>query len=224
MEQIKTTMDSQFIKLYKNVLPPELCSHMINTYERLWREQEEQIKKLSLCHDEYGEKLCGACNCQRLDIMQHHEFKESFNQVIRRFQYLVSQYKKDVIMHDCQWPERYRYENFGLKRYLCDGEQQHDTHIDASDVDSAKRFVALVCYLNDDFDGGETFFPQYNYQTTVSTGSILMFPVSWSYLHRGKPPKGGNSKYILNSFLQYEQRQIMNRIGDKTMGLDISDI
>ena len=46
MEQIKTTMGSQFIKLYKNVLPPELCSHMINTYERLWREQEEQIKKL----------------------------------------------------------------------------------------------------------------------------------------------------------------------------------
>ena len=68
MEQIKTTMGAQFIKLYKNVLPPELCSHMINTYERLRREQEEQIKKLSLCHDEYGEKLCGACNCQRLDI------------------------------------------------------------------------------------------------------------------------------------------------------------
>jgi len=224
MEQIKTIMGSQFIKLYKNILPPELCSHMINTYERLWREQEEQIKKLSLCHDVNGEKICGACNCQRLDIMQHHEFKESFNQVIRRFQFIISQYKKDTIIDDCQWPERYRYENFGLKRYLCDGEQQHDTHIDASDVDSAKRFVALVCYLNDDFDGGETFFPQYNYQTTVSTGSILMFPVSWSYLHRGKPPIGGNSKYILNSFLQYEQRQIMNRIGDKTMGLDISDI
>ena len=224
MEQIKTIMGSQFIKLYKNILPPELCSHMINTYERLWREQEEQIKKLSLCHDEYGEKLCGACNCQRLDIMQHREFKESFNQVIRRFEYVISQYKKDTIIDDCQWPERYRYENFGLKRYLCDGEQQHDTHIDASDVDSAKRFVALVCYLNDDFDGGETFFPQYNYETTVSTGSVLVFPVSWSYLHRGKPPTGGYSKYILNSFLQYEQRQEMNRIGDKTMGLDNTNI
>ena len=108
MEQIKTTMGSQFIKLYKNVLPPELCSHMINTYEKLWREQEEQIKKLSLCHDVNGEKICGACNCQRLDIMQHHEFKESFNQVIRRFEYVISQYKKDTIIDDCQWPERYR--------------------------------------------------------------------------------------------------------------------
>ena len=201
MEQIKTTMGSQFIKLYKNIIPPELCSHMINTYERLWREQEEQIKKLSLCHDEYGEKLCGACNCQRLDIMQHHEFKESFNQVIRRFEFLISQYKKDVVIHDCQWPERYRYENFRVK-----------------------RFLAFVCYLNDDFDGGETIFPQHNYQSKVSTGSVLVFPVAWSYLHKGKPLTNGYAKYMLGSFLQYEQRQTMNRIGDKTMRLDNSNI
>ena len=224
MEQIKTTVDPQFIKLYKNVLPPDLCSSIINTYEKLWREQEEQIKKMSLCYSEEGQKLCTACNCQRLDIMQHHEFKELFNQVIGRFQLLISQYKKDVIVHDCQWPERYRYENFRVKRFLCDGNQQHDTHVDVTNTDTAKRFLAFVCYLNDDFDGGETIFPQHNYQSTVSTGSVLVFPVAWSYLHRGKPLTNGYAKYMLGSFLQYEQRQLMNRIGDKTMGLDNTNI
>ena len=29
-------MESQFIKVYKDVLPPELCKHMIDTYEKLW--------------------------------------------------------------------------------------------------------------------------------------------------------------------------------------------
>ena len=224
MEQTKTTVDSQFIKLYKNVLPPNLCVSIIDTYEKLWREQEEQIKKMSLCYCESGEKLCGACDCQSLDIMHPHEFKESFNQVIRRFQYLVSQYKKDVIMHDCQWPERYRYENFRVKRFLRDGKQQHDTHVDVSNADDSKRFLAFVCYLNDDFDGGETIFPQLNYQSTVSTGSVLVFPVAWSYLHRGKPLTNGYAKYMLGSFLQYDQRQTMNRIGDKTMGLDNNNI
>ena len=57
MEQTKTTVDSQFIKLYKNVLPPDLCVNIINIYEKLWREQEEQIKKMSLCYSETGEKL-----------------------------------------------------------------------------------------------------------------------------------------------------------------------
>ena len=217
-------MEHQFIKLYRNVLPSTLCSDIINTYEKLWREEAEQIKKMSLCYSPEGDKLCGACNCQRLDIMQHHEFKESFNQVVNRFEYLISQYKKDVIVHHSQWPERYRYENFRVKRFLCDGEQQHDSHVDVTNVDNAKRFLAFVCYLNDDFDGGETIFPQYNYQTIVSTGSVLVFPVTWSYLHKGNPLTNGYAKYMLGSFLQYEQKQIMNRIGDKTMGLDNKDI
>ena len=117
MGETEIAVDSQFIKLYKNVLPPDLCSSIINTYEKLWKEQEEQIKKMSLCYSEDGKKLCTACDCQRLDIMQHHEFKELFNQVISRFQFLISQYKKDVIVHDCQWPERYRYEMNGKKVY-----------------------------------------------------------------------------------------------------------
>ena len=210
--------------MYRGVLSPILCQHMIDTYEKLWREQEEQIKKMSICYNEEGVKTCGQCNCQRLDIMQHHEFKESFDQVVSRFEYLISQYKKDVTIHDSQWPERYRYENFRVKRFLCDGDQQHDTHVDVTNADNAKRFLAFVCYLNDDFDGGETSFPQYNYQTIVSTGSVLVFPVAWSYLHRGNPLTNGYAKYMLGSFLQYEQRQMLNRIGDKTMGLDNNDI
>ena len=221
MEQIKTP---QFIRLYKNVLPPELCSHIINTYEKLWKEQKEQIKKMSLCYSKEGKKLCGACDCQRLDMMQHHEFKQSFNQVVNIFQHLISHYKKEVIIHDCQWPKRYRYENFRVKRYLVDGDQKHDTHVDVTNADTAKRFLSFVCYLNDDFDGGETIFPQYNYQSTVSTGSVLLFPVSWNYVHKGKPITNGYAKYMLGSFLQYEQRQVMDRIGDKTMGLDNTNI
>ena len=213
-------MEPQFIKVYKNVFSLELCSHMINTYERLWKEEEERIKKMSLCYNTEGEKICGACNCQRLDMMQHHEFKKSFNQVVNKFQSLILQYKQDTNVQQTQWPKKYRYENFRIKRYLGDSTQQHDTHVDVSNADNARRFLAFVCYLNDDFDEGETEFPQYDYQTKVSTGSVVMFPVTWSYLHRGKPIKNGYAKYILGSFLQYEEKQKMNRIGDKTMGLD----
>ena len=40
MGETEIAVDSQFIKLYKNVLPPDLCSSIINTYEKLWKEQE----------------------------------------------------------------------------------------------------------------------------------------------------------------------------------------
>ena len=98
--------------------------------------------------------------------------------------------------------------------------QQHDFHTDVTNVEATKRFLAIVCYLNDDFDGGETIFPQYNYQTIVSTGSVLVFPVAWSYLHRGRPPKNGFAKYMLGCFLQFDKKQNMDRIGYETMGLD----
>ena len=213
-------MESQFIKVYRNVLLKDLCKQMIDTYEKLWSEQAEQIKKMSICYNSRGVKTCSACDCQRLDIMQHHEFNEPFQKVISKFQQTIEQYKKDCNLYKNQWPKTYRYENLRIKRFLCDTNQQHDTHVDVGNVDTAKRFLALVCYLNDDFDEGETEFPQYNYQTKVSTGSVVMFPVAWSYLHRGKPIKNGYAKYMLGTFLHYENKQYMNRVGYKTLGVD----
>ena len=213
-------MESDFIKAYRNVLPKNLCKEIIDTYERLWNEQEEQIKKMSICYNTEGKKICAGCDCQRLDIMQHVEFKELFEQVIGRFQAQIDQYKKDCNLYHNQWPKTFRYENLRMKRYLCNTDQQHDTHVDVSNADNAKRFLALVCYLNDEFDEGETEFPQFNIKTKVETGTLVLFPVAWTYLHRGKPAINGYAKYMLGSFLQYDKKQNMDRIGYETMGLD----
>ena len=212
-------MESDFIKVYRNVLPKNLCKQMIDTYERLWMEQEEQIKKMSLCYAQDGTKICRGCDCQRLDIMQHEEFKELFQQVVARFQAQITQYKHDCNLYHNQWPKTFRYENFRLKRYLCNTDQQHDTHVDVSNADNAKRFLALVCYLNDDFDEGETEFSQFNIKTKVETGTLVLFPVAWSYLHRGKPAKNGYAKYMLGCFLQYNKEQRKDILGYKTMGV-----
>ena len=212
-------MENNFIKAYRNVLPKNLCKQIIDTYERLWIEQEEQIKKMSICYNTEGKKICAGCDCQRLDIMQHVEFKELFEQVIGRFQAQIDQYKKDCNLYHNQWPKTFRYENLRMKRYLCNTDQQHDTHVDVSNADNAKRFLALVCYLNDDFDEGETEFPQFNFKTKVETGSLALFPVSWTYLHRGRPPKNGHAKYMLGTFLQYDKKRSMDILGYKTMGV-----
>ena len=48
----------EYIKMYRGVLSPELCKQLIDTYEKLWREQEEQIKKMSICYNTEGKKIC----------------------------------------------------------------------------------------------------------------------------------------------------------------------
>jgi len=210
--------ESQYIKLYHNVIDPGVCSALIRTYEKLWKEQTQKIQEMSLCYNTEGVKVCGACDCQRLDIMQHGEFKELFNYVIADIQRQIKVYKKDCNIVSEQWPLSFAFENLRMKRYLPDGIQQHNFHSDVTNKTSAKRFVSIICYLNNDFEGGETSFPNFEYDSKVTTGGMIIFPCTWSYLHKGNPITSGNPKYVLGTFLNYVDVQQTNRKGDQTLG------
>ena len=213
-------MESNYIKAYGGVFSSSLCDNLVETYERLWKEKEDRLKKISLCYDDKGNKTCGACNCQRLDIMQHQEFNEPFKVVMNGIQAAINQYKIDTKLHHSQWPKKYGYEHLRIKRYLCSENQQHDFHSDVTNIESTKRFLAIVCYLNNDFDGGETQFPHFGINVKPKKGNILLFPCTWTYLHKGNPPTNGHAKYILGSFLNYANHQQFNRIGDKNLGIE----
>ena len=175
---------------------------MIDTYEKLWSEQAEQIKKMSICYNSRGVKTCSACDCQRLDIMQHHEFNEPFQKVISKFQQTIEQYKKDCNLYKNQWPKTYRYENLRIKRFLCDTNQQHDTHVDVGNVDTAKRFLAFLVYLNDVEEGGETNFLGINKKLKPKRGRGIIFPPLWMVPHQGQPTIS-EDKYIFSTYLNY---------------------
>jgi hypothetical protein len=85
-------------------------------------------------------------------------------------------------------------------------------HTDDSSVE--KRLLAYIIYLNTvpkenggstDFLNGKSIQPE--------EGSILIFPSTWSYVHRGKALKSGE-KYIITGFIVqsnlkvYEQQPI----------------
>jgi hypothetical protein len=197
--------NESYIRTYTDVIDRRVCKALIDTYEKVWKEQKDKIMSMSLCYDSAGNKTCGACNCGRLDLMQHEEFKELFNFVLGYINKTIQIYKDDCGITSQQWPSKFGYESFRIKRYLPDGVQQHDLHSDVTNKDSAKRFVSMVCYLNDDFKGGETTVPNFNYKSKVSTGAVMMFPTTWSYLHKGNPIKSGSGspKYVLGTFLNY---------------------
>ena len=74
-------------------------------------------------------------------------------------------------------------------------------HVDVTDYNSARRFLAFFIYLNDN-KGGQTFFPDYKIKINPVAGKLLMFPPLWTHLHSGlKPIK--NPKYIVGSYLHY---------------------
>lgn len=71
-----------------------------------------------------------------------------------------------------------------------------DWHAD----EDGRRRVAVIAYLNDDFEGGHTEFRYQKVAVAPRRGSMLLFPPYWTHVHRGAPVEKG-TKYIVTSFL-----------------------
>ena len=69
-------------------------------------------------------------------------------------------------------------------------------HTDAEDY--SPRYISVVCYLNDDFEGGQTFFPSFEYSVQPSAGKAVIFPAR--YIHQAEPVITGE-KYVLITWL-----------------------
>lgn len=60
-----------------------------------------------------------------------------------------------------------------------------------SDNGYTSRILSLIVYLNDDYDGGELFFKNFDLTIKPKPGSVLCFPSSFIYLHEVKEIKFG---------------------------------
>ena len=68
---------------------------------------------------------------------------------------------------------------------------------------SGSRVCATAMFLNDDFEGGETEFLHQSCRVKPKQGRIIVFPATYTHVHRGNPPLDGK-KYILTSWLEQQ--------------------
>jgi predicted 2-oxoglutarate/Fe(II)-dependent dioxygenase YbiX len=88
-----------------------------------------------------------------------------------------------------------RHTDTHVVRYLPGG--FYVTHADTG-LDLDYRYFTVLCYLNEDFQGGQTCFPTLNFSVTPQKGKGIVFPAT--YLHRAEPVMQG-TKYILVTWL-----------------------
>ena len=117
---------------------------------------------------------------------------------------VIKEYKKDLPDYVSWFPDKFAFEELRIKKYNPGTDDQFGLHVDVQDPESAKRYLAILEYLNDDFEGGETEFPHHNLTVKPKTGTVLVFPPTWQYPHRGIPVESGNPKYILSTYLHYQ--------------------
>ena len=67
-----------------------------------------------------------------------------------------------------------------------------------SGLDIQDRYFTVLCYLNDDFEGGRTWFPHLEHHTQPQRGKAILFPAR--YLHCAEPVLDGE-KFVMVSWV-----------------------
>lgn len=76
----------------------------------------------------------------------------------------------------------------------------HVWHEERSAKEDMERLLAIIIYLNDVDEGGETEFLYYPRRVAPKKGRILLFPAGFTHTHRGNPPIS-NEKYIIATWV-----------------------
>jgi len=77
----------------------------------------------------------------------------------------------------------------------------HIWHYERDDRKTTNRITSFLLYLND-VDGGETEFLYQSIRVAPKTGTMIIFPSSYTHTHRGNPPLSGE-KYIVSGCSEF---------------------
>jgi hypothetical protein len=63
------------------------------------------------------------------------------------------------------------------------------------------RTMSIIIALNDDYDGGEFYFPIQDFKIKLKKGQIIVFPPYWTHPHMVDTPENETYRYTINTWL-----------------------
>jgi hypothetical protein len=93
--------------------------------------------------------------------------------------------------------ETFYHEHYSVLRYR--GGQEYRAHYDGGT--SIGRCISAICYLNDDYDGGEIEFVNFGIKIKPEPGMLVLFPSNYAYSHIAHPVTDG-TKYAVVTWIK----------------------
>ncbi len=190
---------SDFVKVYDNMLPKDVCRNVIQLFnnEAFPVQRYERPNKNPLFNQMMMTDVLTAGH------PLHKQWVASFKRVL-------DNYKKDV--PHSEWipntdPATLEMEKFRIKHYNTNSEDQFTVHTDTTTFETCKRVLAMFFYLNETEEGGETWFPCVgNIKTKM--GRVVVFPPHWMWPHAGLKTTGDSDKFLLSTYLHLPEIDI----------------
>lgn len=199
--QIENPYDGFYV--YKNALPKKLG--LIDDLEKALSENTHDVIKWSpaLVGDRQsmpGYRDCVNFKVRKSDIELNPVFKDSL---------VASVYNSiDVVLQKClkhytslfnitmEYQEAVNFVKYEVNEH-------YGVHSDSGFSYTCN--VSSIMYLNDNYEGGELFFPYIKYTYTPEEGDVVLFPSSWLFAHASLPVKSG-VKYVAVTMFDYTDR------------------
>ena len=184
-----------FIWIEHNSLDPDFCSYVIDKFEKDIRKKPGLIGRGDI--NKSIKSSTDFMISYFLDEWKEEDkvLFEAINSGIQKF--------RDKLKHVHQNYDMFRTANvkdlgYQIQRTL-PGEfytWHHDSEYTSKD---GVRILTYIWYLNDITEDGYTEFID-GTRIQPETGKLIIFPATWSFLHRGYPPKK-ETKYICTGWV-----------------------
>jgi hypothetical protein len=170
------------IIVFKNVIKKDDCKFIIDTIENKasWDEattfgkvenyRKTQVSFLTQIFGAHSELL-------KAHSILSYSFKVCMEQLMKIYKYEFDKNLETHIKYNGD-------EGFQVLKYQ--EEDFYKEHIDGGFNLEVKRTLSFIFYLNDDFVGGETYFPRQDVSISPKIGDVLVFPSNYTHPHESK--------------------------------------
>jgi hypothetical protein len=193
-------MIKNFIGLYENTVSDEMCDEFIKHFEKLDQIGASHKRSMNFCKDISVQLIEPSPNSNSFDfnvLNMENGLTTNLLPIIWKY---YDEYTKDFL----------NFNNLKMqikvikiqKTNLFEG--YHAWHAENASYTHRHRELVWSVYLNDVDEGGETEFLYQSVKFKPKKGSLLIWPASFTHVHRGNPPLSG-PKYILTSWIEIVQ-------------------
>ncbi|HWA48892.1 MAG TPA: 2OG-Fe(II) oxygenase [Dongiaceae bacterium] len=179
-----------FIRMYRDTFSRELCEEVIRRFEA------DQRKHASTTATRDKPRLRSGTMLQIGDLPEWKDIADAYSVALEKNLQSYAQ-AFPTLQQLVSSPATKRTPPL-LERI--EPGQGFGMHIDASVAGTHDRMVAVLMYLKDVEQGGETQFPFQSIQVKPRAGMMLLFPPYWTHPHQGVSPVSG-LKYNLTSYV-----------------------
>jgi len=172
------------IFIFDDIITNEQCNHIIETMDSYFDNKNYEIENWKLENN--------------VSCIYYFNIKELENMIYKIINKVVEKLKNYNII--CNGDSGYCYRKiFGPTRLHKDGIyfQIDKEYIPIHQI----RNMSVIICLNEDYEGGEFYFPKQDRKIKLKKGNIIAFPPYWTHHHMTYPLLNNTYRYTINTWL-----------------------